>query len=143
MNAVDKNGVYESGNNVQVTQFNGVNARKITVSVNKDALMKVDNELSQTLSKDADYKKTPVRFMDQLFGKSDRLSADIYLAPDKPVIIGAVLQVDLDRPVTETEFDTTIDKIRTSLFIDYNRDLVIKAPESSITEQQFDALMPD
>jgi hypothetical protein len=76
-----------------------------------------------------------------VFGKSNEVSADVYLSPDNATIVGAELNLNLDTPVRETDFDTMLDKISTSILVDYNRDLTLNRPESFITEKELETIM--
>lgn len=141
LSSVDKNNVYTVEGGVEQAQYNGAPARKIKVVVDKNAIMNVDKEVSASISKSANYKSSDVSFLGEVFGKSGKLTACVYLSPDAAKIIGVEINLDLDTPIEDNTFHTTLDKIKVSASINYSPGPAIAAPDSYMTEQEMDALM--
>ena len=142
LSSVDRNNLYEVADGIEKTQYKGVEARKVRVSVNKDALLKVEDEVAAAISKESNFEASDPQFIDEVFGKRGKLTANVYLSPDSAKIIGVEIHLDLDKPIDETQFDTTLDKITTSILVNYDRELAIIPPDSFITEDEMNALMP-
>lgn len=141
LSAVDSNDLYQVGEDIETTQYQGAAARKITVTIDKDTLLACDREINEAISEDADFESLDTDFIDQVFGDSDSLSADVYLSQDAASIIGVSLNLKLDPPIDETVFDTTLKKIKVNISILEDGQLTIEAPSSFITEKELDALM--
>lgn len=141
LDAIDKYNLYQVSDKIENERFKGIESRKVRVSVKKDALLEFEKEVSETLSDDADFEKFDVKFVDQLFGKDNEFSADVYFDLDEPKIIGASIEIDLDEPVKEAEFNTSVDKVSTSILIEYDRKLTIEAPKGTITQTEMSTLL--
>ncbi|MHB8858150.1 MAG: hypothetical protein ACYC6Z_01500 [Thermoleophilia bacterium] len=141
LSSVDKNNLYVVDETIENTQFKGLDARRIRVSINKDAFVNVDKEVSGAVSNASDWKTSDPKYADQVFGKNKTFSADVYLDPNDAIIIGVSLVVDLADPITESAFNTTMSKITASILVDYNRTISIEAPGKFYSQQEMDALM--
>jgi hypothetical protein len=138
---LNKYTVYTVEENIEDTQFKGLDARKFTVSVNKQAYEEFERELDSVLSTDSEFERLDSKFIDQLFGKDSILSANVYLKPKQAMIIGSEIAINLDDAVTETTFGSTVDKIDISVLIEDNRKANISVPSSSISEEEFQNLL--
>lgn len=141
LTSVDKNNLYEVGNNIEKTQYKGVEARKIQVSINRDALVKVDKEVSDTISKESGFRPSDSKFIDEAFGKNSKLSADVYLATDSARIIGVTVHINFDKPITDSETEAVLYEITASVLVYYKQGPAINPPDSFMTEAEMDALM--
>ena len=141
LSTIDKYDSYEVAEGIEQTQFDGVAARKIRVSVNRQAFIQVDKELGEGMSADAGFQISDPKYTDAVFGGSDTFSADVYLDPNSATIIGVSLVLTFDTPIVESTFDTTMSRINTSLSVDYTTKKTIEPPASFFTEQQMDSLM--
>lgn len=141
LSAVDKYNIYQVDEAIESTRYKGIEARKIKVHINKDAFTELEKELSEALSDEAEFEQYETAYVDQLFGKDNKLSADVYLSAKSATIIGVSMEVDLDVPIQESTFDTILDKINASVLIEYNRQATIEAPADTITEEMFNALL--
>lgn len=133
---IDKYNLYQVGNDIQREQFKGIDARKVNVSVNKDAYLELIKELSERLSDGDDFKKPNQKLIDDLFGQDNQLSADVYFDLKQPKIIGAHADIVLDEAVTETKYNTKIQQISFTVMIEHGRELTIETPEGAIDESE-------
>lgn len=141
LDAIDKYNLYQVGDEIDKEKFKGIESRKIRVSVKKDALLEFEKEVSEKLSDDAGFEKFDAKFVDRLFGKDNEFSADVYFDLEESKIIGADIEIDLDKPIKEAEFNTSVDEVSTSILIEYDRKLNIEAPKGAITQSEMSALL--
>ena len=141
LGAIEKYNLYDVDSAIESQRFKGIETRAITVSVKEDAFVEFDKEMSERLSADANFERSDTAFIDDMFGKNNTLTAQIYLDTEEDRIIGIEQVIELNRTITETEFDTSFDKVKYSLLVDYDRPLSIEAPKDYLTEDQFDALL--
>src|SRR5690606_23473492 len=119
---VDKYNLYQVGEEIENARFKGVEARKVRVSVQEDAFTEFEREASEALSDEANYRKFDSTYTNHLFGKTNSLAADVYIHPETANIIGVDLRIDLSEPIDENAYGTKLDKINTSLLIEYDRE---------------------
>lgn len=131
---------------IEKVKFNGVDARKLKVRVNKDAFKKMDEEASKNIANEDTYQKFDENFVDEFFGTSSELVADVYVDKKKAQIIGVEFKVkpssseNPDSEIYDQTFGTKIGNISTSLFFEYGKEADVKAPEKSITEDELNEL---
>lgn len=141
LSLMDKYDLYQVGETVEETTFKGTDARKLQVSIKKEALLAFEKEAVQQLSEDEDYEQLSEEFVDQAFGESGILRADVYLSPDEAVITGVYLETELSEEVQENAFETKMREISSSLLIDYDRDFKVEAPTDAVSEEAFSQLL--
>lgn len=141
LKAIEKYHLYTLSETIEQSQFRGIQVRKLQVSIRKDDFMEFEKEVSQSLSKEADFTRLDDDFVDQAFGADNQLRADVYIDAKKPVIVGVDMNVKLLKPVTENTFQTTIGTISTSVLIDNSRNFTVEAPKDYISQDQYNALL--
>lgn len=141
LSSIDRHDLYNVADGVENAQFQGVAARKIKVSIKKDVFAQVDMEIGAAISPASGYKTTDLTFIDEVFGKGGVVSADVYLSSDSQSIIGATVQLKLDKPVKDNSFNTSFNEVSGSMFVDYSQGLTISPPDNFISQAQMDALM--
>lgn len=140
LQAVDKYELYSVNKQITPTRYKGVAARQIRVSINKDALLEFDSEVSQSLSKAANYQRLDSQFVDEFFAGKDTYAANVYIN-NANKIIGVALDIDLKQPVTEQSFSSKVDKVSASMLFEYDRPYTITEPAGAISEDEFNNLL--
>jgi hypothetical protein len=141
--AINKYGLYQVENQIENTRFRGIEARKLLVSINKETLIEFERELSSTMSEESRFQRSDTQFIDQLFAGQPTLTSEVYVAPNTDQLVGVAMNVDLQEPVMESSFNSVVDKLSASMLLDYGRKLNVTAPQQSITEAEFEALLGD
>lgn len=139
--AVKEYSLYEIDETIENTRIKGMDARKVKVSIQKDVFLDFEKEVNRNLSEDAEFQVFDSEFVDQVFGSDDMVTADVYLSEDEAVIIGVEYDIDLDEPVIESSFETRVERISVSFFIEYNQDTTIDKPKNAITTEQMGQLL--
>lgn len=141
LDTVAKYDLYTLPEKVEQATFKGKDVRKMTIGVSKDVLLEVDNELASKLSDEADYKRTPVRYLDLVFGDSNVMNADVYFDKEKNEFAGMDLKATLKEPVRLETWGSTIQDVSATILIDASRDLKLEEPKGALTEEQYSKLM--
>lgn len=141
LSSVDKNTLFNIPNKIVKTTYQGTQSRKIQVNIKKEALIQADKEVSASISPAAHFKPSDLTFVNEVFGKSDVISADVYLSPDAPRIIGVDVHVSLTAPVKDSGFGETISDVTMQAQVNYEHGLTIKPPDSFITGAELNSLM--
>lgn len=141
LNAIEKYQLYSVDKTIESSRIKGIEARKLRVTVAKDVFKEFESEIAEALSDEAGYRKSDGLFVDQLFGNDDKLIADVYLDTAEPRIVGVEFAVKFDEPIHETTFDTTLETVKVSMLVQYDRSLTIEAPAKTITEDEMSALL--
>lgn len=143
LDLADKYNLYIVDEEVESTTFKGVNARKVSVSIEKDPFIEFQNELESQLSSDNEFEKFKTAFIDDLFGSNDKLSADVYVDAESAQIVGLELDIEVDESVEHTAFNVAVGRVKASFLIDRSRSSSIEAPSNYITEDEFNALLDE
>lgn len=139
--AVKKYDLFHVGQKVTDDRFQGLEARVLKVTINKDSYRQFDNEMASSLSKKADYQKSSEQFLDDLFGNSNSFTATVYLDKNKNEFMGIKYNVNFAKPITESTFNSTMKSIDTSLLIEKNHKFSVQLPTQYISESKYQSLL--
>lgn len=140
LDAVDKYSLFEILERKRDTKFRGVLTEQFTVRIDKSALREFESETIEALSKYEGYEKIDTVFLDELFGASNSITAQIYVEEGTHRIIGIEYELMFEVPITEQLFDTDVYSVKFSLLHEYDRDFLIEAPKQYMSEEEFDTL---